>query len=465
MINNDFIKAILKEKESNQLAYFFEINLTKIGETVCAFLNANGGRILVGVNKNGDINTFNNLDEEYDNLRKFIYNSIIPESLIGIRKEDLDEQQIILIEVIEGNKKPYSINNRTYIRSGKETKVANDDDMSNLIRSRRKDDYSWEKSPVLEATLEDLDFDEIKKAINQANTIGRSSKFNIDEPIKFLTNFQLFRNNQLTNAAIVLFGKDPSYFLPQCRIRIVDFGSGKNSNRYNDTFLVEQNLFKSFTDIQNYFTKNLPIISDFSDSDWKRQDRLKYPLRALDEAIINAMMHRDYSDATGEVFIGIYKNKIEIINSGELPESLSDKDLKKSHRSIPPNPGITHIVYLCGMIEKVGRGTQLINELFEELNLESPKWISKNGATTLILHGEAKMIQLNNRMTQFLAKIELNKSYSRDDYMSFINENINERTARMDLQKLTEGGWLKKMGDGPQTKYLKTNAKMPDFSG
>ena len=465
MIENEFINALLREKEGEQLAFFPNFNFEKIGETVCAFLNTKGGRIIIGFSDEGNLVPLENLDNQYNQLRKYIYEKIVPESLIGIRKEDVEHNQIVLVEAIEGPQKPYSLNNRTYVREGAETKTADDIDMSNLIRNRRKDEYSWERSPVLDATLDDLDLDEIKKTIELANTMERSSKFKADEPLKFLSNFQLFRNNQFSHAAIVLFGKEPAYFLPQCRVRIIEFGKGKTSDRYENTVIIERNLFQSFKEIQTYFKKNLPIISEFSDTDWRRQDRLKYPVKALDEAVINAMMHRDYSDATGEVFIGIYPDKIEIINSGELPESLKDKDLKKSHRSIPPNPGITHIVYLCGMIEKVGRGTILINEQFEELGLEPPHWLSKAGATSLTLHGVSKKIEVSERMHHFLIQRKPEERFSREDYMEFFKGEIKERTARADLQKLTDGGWLIKIADGPQTKYHKTNKALPDIAG
>jgi ATP-dependent DNA helicase RecG len=465
MINNDFIKTILKEKEGEQMAIFSEFNFEKIGETVCAFLNTDGGRILIGLDKHSHLIHYADLDDQFDELRKYIYENILPESLIGIRKEGFENDMVVLIEVIEGSKKPYSIDNRTYIKRGKVTMAADDNDMSNLIRSRRRDEFSWERSPVLEATIDDLDLDELKKTIELSNNIGRSSKFSVDDPLKYLSSFQLFRNNQLTNAAIVLFAKDPTYFLPQCRVRIIEFGKGKTSDRYENTIIIESNLFKSFLEIQAYFKKSLPIISEFSDSEWRRQDRLKYPSKALDEAVINAMMHRDFSDPTGEVFIGIYPDKIEVINSGELPESLKDKDLKKSHRSIPPNPGITHIVYLCGMIEKVGRGTVLINEQFEDLKLEPPHWLSKNGATTLILHGIPKKFELNERMVKFLNHLNPDERIKSEDYMAFFGKDIRERTARLDLQKLTDGGWLIKIGDGPLTKYYKTNKELPDIAG
>lgn len=465
MTDIEYIQFLLKEKEGNQLEFIESFNFKRIAETVCAFLNTQGGRIIVGVSPKKDPVFKNEISQEFNELRRFIYNSVSPESLIGIRKEEFKNHPLVLIEVIEGTTKPYSINNQSFIRAGRETRPANDNEMSNLIRARRKEEYSWENSPALEASLDDLDNDEISQAIKLSNNIGRTTRFKTDDPLPFLTHFQLFRNSQLTNAAIVLFGKEPTYFLPQCRARIIYFGESKSASEYTDTLIVEENLFKSFRRIQGYFKKNLPIKSQFSDTNWQRKDQPKFPLKALDEAVINAIMHRDYSDPTGEVFIGIYSNKIEVVNSGELPESLKDANLKKSHRSIPPNPVITHMVYLCGMIEKVGRGTVLITELFDEYGLDEPRWKSKNGGTTLTLPGKAKIIVFNERMRSFMQTLEADQLFGRENYERFFQNNISEKTARLDIGKLLDGNWLEKSGEGPATKYIRTSKKLPEITG
>jgi ATP-dependent DNA helicase RecG len=337
--------------------------------------------------------------------------------------------------------------------------------MSNLIRVRRKEEYSWENSPVLEATVNDLDINEINHAIWLTNNIRRPTQFSPNEPLPFLAHFQLLRNNKLANAAVVLFAREPAYYLPQCRVRIIHFGESKSSDKFLDTLIVEDNLFKSFRRIQDYFLKNLPVQSQFSDTDWLRKDQQKYPMKALDEAVINAMMHRDYSDPTGEVLIGIYSDRIEVANNGELPESLNDADLKKSHRSVPPNPVITHMVYLCGMIEKVGRGTVLITELFKEYGLGEPHWTSKNGGTILTLPGMPRTIVLNERMKTFLKSIKVGEQFGRDDYERFFNNKISEKTARIDIVRLLKENLLEKTGEGPATRYIRSKKQLPEITG
>lgn len=457
MIESVYISSLLKDKDDERIALFATIDMEKITQTICAFLNTSGGRVLVGFDHLKQIVPVNSFCSGFERLKKHIYQYISPESLIGIREEDYQGHQIVLIEVIEGNRRPYSYKNKSYVRVGAVTVAAGEYEMSNLIRIQRKDEYSWEKSLALEATVEDLDLKLINDIIKLANTLDRSSKFQVNDPLKFLSKFQLLKNNQLTNAAIVLFAKDPVYFLPQCRIRIIEFGEGKTGNTFENTVIIEDNLFNAFKEIQAYFKKNIPRVSFFSDSIWQRADRMKYPISALDEAIINAMMHRDYSDNAGEVFIGIYKDKIEIINSGELPLGLRSKDLKKDHRSMPPNPGITHVVYLAGMIEKVGRGTILINEVFKYLGVIPPEWKSKQGTTTLTLNSELASSILNERMSKFLDDFTINQPFSREEYSLLFSEAISERTARADIVKLLSGGWLEKVNNGALTKYRKIN--------
>lgn len=465
MTDSEYIHTLLNEKDGNQLEFFENFNYKSIAETACAYLNSRGGRIIVGVGSNREPVFNRDILQEFNELRRYIYNTVKPESLIGVRIEYFKNHPLVLVEVIEGNSKPYSVNNQSFIREDCKTRQANENEMSNLIRVRRKEEYSWENSPVLEATVNDLDINEINHAIWLTNNIRRTTQFSPNEPLPFLAHFQLLRNNKLANAAVVLFAKEPAYYLPQCRVRIIHFGESKSADKFLDTLIVEDNLFKSFRRIQDYFLKNLPVQSQFSDTDWIRKDQLKYPMKALDEAVINAMMHRDYSDPTGEVLIGIYSDRIEVANNGELPESLNDADLKKSHRSIPPNPVISHMVYLCGMIEKVGRGTVLITELFKEYGLGEPHWKSKNGGTILTLPGMPRTTVLNERMKIFLKSIKVGEQFGRDDYERFFNNKISEKTARIDIVRLLNENLLEKTGEGPATRYIRTKKQLPEITG
>jgi ATP-dependent DNA helicase RecG len=169
---------------------------------------------------------------------------------------------------------------------------------------------------------------------------------------------------------------------------------------------------------------------------------------------------------SGEITINILKDKIEIINSGEIPDDIiKGKNKIEAHHSVLRNPTIAHMFFLRGKMEKLGRGLSLIKKQFDELGLKSPEWTFQSGYTKLTLYGVREEIKMNDRMRRFINEMQPNNTYSSEDYIEFFMGDIKERTARMDLQKLTEGGWLKKIGDGPQTRYTKMNKKLPDFAG
>ena len=171
-----------------------------------------------------------------------------------------------------------------------------------------------EKLSTLEAIYDDLNVDEIMITITAADKLGKANSLP-ENPKDFLSYFQLIDYTAIRNGAVVLFGNDPAKYFTQCRIRITNMPEGATGNNFNDIEIIEDNLFISFMRVMNYFKKNNPVVSEFSEDNPIRIDREKYPFAALDEAIVNAMVHRDYGDMSGEITINIHKDKIEIINS------------------------------------------------------------------------------------------------------------------------------------------------------
>jgi len=241
---------------------------------------------------------------------------------------------------------------------------------------------------------------------------------------------------------------------------------GKTGSSFDDTLLIEENLFTAFSRIQEYFVRSLPMVSEFRHDNWDRSNREKYPMEALDEAILNAMVHRDYADFSGEIIINIYSEKIEIINSGEIPpDIISGKNIIKEHHSILRNPIIAHMFFLRGKIEKIGRGLSLIKDRFAEFGLRIPEWTSQNGYTTLTLYGSSKSSDVNERMIAFLKNLKTGDKFGREEFERFFKGKISEKTARNDIAKLLKGKWVNRIGEGPSIKYVRTNKELPDIAG
>lgn len=460
MENNSFINILIREKEGKQMAFFSDIDIEKIAQVVCAFLNTTGGRILVGFDEKKKPVELNDFDDRFAELQKFIFTNIKPESIINISKEEFLEKRVIQIDVIQGSRQPYSLKNKVYVREESNTLSADENDVGLLYRQRKQNEFHWEKLTVPDTDVSLLDISEIEKTIEISNSKGKAPNFGINEHVRFLQHFNLIKNNQLTNAAILLFGKEPSRYIPQCSVRVNELPQDKTGDIFETPLLLETNLFKSFYKLQKYFKMKTPIIGEFSKTDWTRKDRTKFPLDALDEAVTNALIHCDYSDITNEILINVYPDKIEISNSGKL--IYSDSELKKNHLSIPQNPDIARMFYIRGMIERTGRGTTLIHKEFTSLDYKAPKWLNQKGKVVLTLFLAEQPVKLNNRQVSFVNSVEAYFGFSREYYQRNCNEEISERTARNDISELIRGGWLKQLGDGNQINYVKTDKNLPE---
>ncbi len=187
----------------------------------------------------------------------------------------------------------------------------------------------------------------------------------------------------------MLFAKNPARFLPQCRVRLSYLQQGKTSSNFKDDKLLEGNLFKNIDAIQDFFNKHLELRRSFSDTKWQRQDDLQYPLAALREGVLNALVHRDYSSVSGSMSITIFPDKLEITNFGNL--ALTTAELKKSHLSLPVNPDIAQIVFLRGYIEKIGRGTLKIIDACKAAGLKAPVWSAESNSVKLTFFSDTKL--------------------------------------------------------------------------
>ena len=123
-----------------------------------------------------------------------------------------------------------------------------------------------------------------------------------------------------------------------------------------------------------FIQRNTPTSSDFTADNLKRQDIPQYPPDAIREGLVNAFAHRDYSSFSGGIIINIYPDRLEIENTGKFPEGVTPETLSKGHISVLRNPDIAHVLYLRGFMEKMGRGSVLIQKACTDRGLPLPQW-------------------------------------------------------------------------------------------
>lgn len=378
------IKEMLETGENEQVEFKETVRKEDIAKVICSFLNGKGGRVLVGISLQGFPNGLQNALSQLENLKSYLIKAIVPEALINLNIINYENKEIIIIKVVEGSKQPYVFDGSIYYRIGERTIKASSHQISDLIHNRQKSELHWERQAILGVDLDDLDHKLILETIKESQENHRSS-FEGDDILDFLSHYGLFSNGSFTNACVVLFAKNPARYIPQIRVRLTEYGEGKTDKSLLRDELFEGNLF-SIRDKLERYVANLGIRSIFDKNQWKRID-FKFPVKALQEGIINALMHRDYSSPSSGVAISVYPDTFVISNSGHLPDGFKASELKKSHRSHPQNPDIAHIVFLRGLIDKLGTGTLKLIEFCKEEGLKEPIWKDTTEGVTLTFHG------------------------------------------------------------------------------
>lgn len=129
-----------------------------------------------------------------------------------------------------------------------------------------------------------------------------------------------------------------------------------------------------------WLDRTLPLAARFPKGKIFREDRLPVPPEALRETLLNAVMHRDYSDPGSYVAVAVFDDRIEVRSVGSLPRGVSAQSLAGSHRSVLRNPLIAETFHRTGAVEIWGRGTNRVIEECKRYGLEPPSFEEQGGA-------------------------------------------------------------------------------------
>jgi ATP-dependent DNA helicase RecG len=314
----------------------------------------------------------------------------------------------------------------------------------------------------------DLDHGEVRRTVKQAKESGRFAFDDKDNDIAVLKALTVYSDKGFTQAADVLFAKNPALRHPQTRVRVTRFASDKGGDAYLDDRLLQGPLVKVFEEAFEILSKHVRWEAKFQTGDVRRTDRPEYPFEALREGLVNAFAYRDYSGFSGGVTVGIYPNRIEIWNSGHFPEGLQPADLRKNHPSLPTNPDIAHVFYLRGLMERIGRGGQLIINACRDYGLLVPKWVDQPTGVTLTILGRgdetAKPFAANPRQRLLLGQLQPGDQIRPGEYHQQYATDVTDRQARRDLVELEDAGFLRRIGKGAGTIYQRTDRTSPDLN-
>jgi len=230
-------------------------------------------------------------------------------------------------------------------------------------------------------TVADLDEKRIRNVVSIGVHNGRLNAGAETEPVEdVLRKMNLLNDGRPTNAAVMLFAKDTRNY-PEFELRM-GFFRGKDKMAFIDNKMEAGNFFDLHEAGMSFLFRNLRLSGEVKGV--LREEKLEIPVEALREALTNALCHRQYERTDSSVSIGIYDDRVEIVNPGKFPPQLTADSIKQPHESYPYNKKIAQVLYLTTYLEKWGSGVKRMIELCREQNVAEPDWYTGNGTVKVI---------------------------------------------------------------------------------
>ncbi|MDJ1498882.1 ATP-binding protein [Cytophagaceae bacterium DM2B3-1] len=424
---------------------------------ICGFANAQGGTIYIGKDDDGRVVGIANSRQLMDELPNKV------RDLMGILIEvNLQEENgLYYLEIIT---RPYavaiSLRGRYYYRSGSTKQELTGNALTDFLL--RKAGRTWDDITEPLATLDDIDPQSLNRFRMDASKAGRLTDLEDLTTSELLTKLRLADiNGGLKRAALVLFGKDPGRYFSNLVVKMGRFGNTDEDLRFQET--EEGNLIHLLKEVpaqlnRKFFTHAI----DFEGL--QRIERGEYPVAALREMLLNALVHRDYQGSM--IQIRMYDYQFSIWNEGFLPEGLSLDALRRTHPSRPRNPIIADVCFKGGYIDAWGRGTLKILNACREAGLLEPEMREQDGGMLVtlfknpvstpadsILTDEALRKQgVSLRQIEAIRYIQANGSITNTEYQQ--QTGVSRQTATLDLQDLVEKKILTNGGKGRASRYI-----------
>ncbi|MDR2692156.1 MAG: DUF4062 domain-containing protein [Dysgonamonadaceae bacterium] len=241
----------------------------------------------------------------------------------------------------------------------------------------------FDKSPNRDAELSDLSDEKIEWFVRLAKAERNFPLSISDGKEKILTHLNLLNRGKITNAAILLFGKQPQRFFLTSEVKCAHFHDIRVQKPIPFYQVYKGNLFELVDQAVDFVLSKIDLAIGTRKRSIEAPTAYEIPVDVIKEAIVNAVAHRDY-DSTASVQVMLFRNRLEVWNPGNLPPQLTIEILKNNHGSYPHNPLIADVLYYAHYIERMGTGIQDIVEKCADYGLPEPQFALRDGFVTTI---------------------------------------------------------------------------------
>ncbi|MDO4478698.1 MAG: putative DNA binding domain-containing protein [Lachnospiraceae bacterium] len=415
--------------------------VSDICKEIIAFANTKGGILYVGVADDGTVVGIDNADKVTLQLSNMVRDSIKPDVTMFVRYEtqDIEGKQILAVTVQKGTDRPYYIGSKglkpsgVYVRNGSSSDPATDTAIRKMIKETDGDSFETMRSLEQVLTFEaakaqfkkrDVPFDSAKM-----QTLGMLSADGIYSNVAYLLSDQCVS----TIKAATFAGSDKSKFQDRREF------SGSLFEQMEELYL--------YLDIRNQTKATFEGLY--------RIDTKDYPEEAIREALLNSLVHRDYS-FSASTLVSVYNDRIEFVSVGGLPTGIELADIMLG-LSVCRNPKLAAVFYRLKLIEAYGTGMPKIMNAYAGSGLEPKIEVTANAFKITLPNRNANIgtkADVNVRSsyeTRILEYIKTNGQAVRSDIDVLLG--VSQATASRILKQMLKKGLIYQEGNGRTTRY------------
>ena len=425
-------------------------------ETAAAFANTDGGIILIGVSDRREVRGITIGKETLRNWSNQILQATEPRVVIEIKSVAIEEKSVVLIHIAESSIKPVAVRGRCYKRVGNSNRVMSPQEIAQMHLNATG--QTWDRLLAGNAGSGDIDPKKVQWYLTRREEVRNVAKPQDMDVTELLRNIKGGNGEGTpTHAGILFFGNYPQRFLQNAQLRVVRFKGISVTHPVIDRLDCSGALWEMVDAAEEFIRKNIRLLSFRTSRSFQRDDKFEYPLKALREAIINALIHRNYQKHA-DVRVFIFDTRVEVINPGTFPEGVSpDAPVHE-----PVNPILSQFMYDIGFIERYGSGIKMMKRLSKEWGNKAPRYEFHPLETKIIFDSpiqETTFIeiddisaQLNERQRNALFHVQKNGQITTKKYIEI--NHVSRGTAYTELRDLTNKGLLAAIGKGRGTKYV-----------
>lgn len=438
MISVTELRNLISAGEGSRVEFKQSVpsKVKELSEEVCAFANATGGYLIIGVQDDNKV-----IGADINNSKRAAVQDSISEISPSVQYSmyclSVDYKNVWVIEVKTGNAKPYIFSGNIFVREGSLCrKLTRAEDIRDFFQA--SDKVYFDATPMqnvdLSALLDKHSFQEFRNLVGFTNDIPDA---------QILENLQSYTDNgEVKRGAVLMFAKQPEEFFPHAVVRCVRF-KGLNKVYIIDDKTFGGTLLTQYNEAINWIKNRLQISYSIKDAG-PRQEIWEIPLSAFREALLNAMLHRDYYEQGACVTVEMYDDRIEIANPGGLLPLVA-KNFGK--RSLTRNPFLFNMFTRMHLVEHIGSGIPRMVKDMVDAGLPKPEFETEGMFVVTLFRPVAKYIKeqiekekLTERQKSVIEILKKNPNITMEEAGNLLN--LGRTTVYQTLKELKQKGYV-----------------------